>query len=987
MRDFREILGTLRAVRRRLLRVWGLTLASAGLAVALVLVLVAVVAAARIGPAEWLRALAAGGAAIALGAALGGFFFGPFARFRSAEDLARLVGRRRPGLASDLLSTVQLFGGPRSEGRYSAELADALARNTAAALAHVPASAVVPARPLKLAAAALGGVLLVIGLSGLLGRASLQRGLHALALAGGRLAGSELADGPLVGDLKLELAYPRHTGLAPRTLEETTGDATVPRGTKVKLTGRALRPATGVKVLVGGAGGEEVREAQLRGQTVTVELTVKESLTYRFGLLRPGARPLEEPEVRRIDAEADRAPRVEIFAPKDDLEIEGASAFEVGYDVDDDFGLGEVALVWRGADGKEGRRVLEKLSPPERHRQGAVVWDLLEAQARPGARIAYWIAAVDNDEPTPKVGQSRTLYVRLVGERERRAEHLDRVRELLEKLLAALGDRLERPPGQGGTLAEQAERDRAIAELAQQLAGDGTKSMRTALAGIATRHRALGKEEVALAARLGAGGGRELERQNGKRVAALEGDAILVDDLLGRARLEDLAALTKEALGARERLEDLLKRAASTKDPALRAEIERELVAIEDKLRRLSEQLAQLQAKREVPDEFLNAQVGKETGDALQKIREALARDDFEAASRELERLSKDLERLAQVAGDDLQGMSADRFGPEEKAMNEVASELADLEKDQKELEAETRAVMEDAKKRGRGSDKDRADRALAKLRDKADQLRKRVREVPRDSVPSYEHDRLEAALKRTSDLERALELGDFDEALDQARQARNSLAELERSVSEESQMFGRMRRGDPQKALKALGEAEPLAQELVRELEQVIPPPDQQLSPEDRKKLGQLAERQKALRDRASELGDRAQKMEKGAPAPGLSPVPEGLKGAAGHMQRAEGRLRGGMPREAAGDERMAREQLGKLSEGLREEMRPGGKKGGPDGQAGMRDEVVRIPGAQEWRSPKEFRAELMEAMKEAERAPERYRRQIKRYYEEIAR
>ena len=44
---------------------------------------------------------------------------------------------------------------------------------------------------------------------------------------------------------------------------------------------------------------------------------------------------------------------------------------------------------------------------------------------------------------------------------------------------------------------------------------------------------------------------------------------------------------------------------------------------------------------------------------------------------------------------------------------------------------------------------------------------------------------------------------------------------------------------------------------------------------------------------------------------------------------------------------------------------------------------EKVRIPGAESFQPPREFRRDLLEAMKE--QAPEAYREQVKRYYEEL--
>jgi hypothetical protein len=55
------------------------------------------------------------------------------------------------------------------------------------------------------------------------------------------------------------------------------------------------------------------------------------------------------------------------------------------------------------------------------------------------------------------------------------------------------------------------------------------------------------------------------------------------------------------------------------------------------------------------------------------------------------------------------------------------------------------------------------------------------------------------------------------------------------------------------------------------------------------------------------------------------------------------------------------------------------------PMGSGRNTREPVRIPGADDSRAPREWREDLMEAMRE--QAPERYREEVRRYYEELVR
>ena len=70
---------------------------------------------------------------------------------------------------------------------------------------------------------------------------------------------------------------------------------------------------------------------------------------------------------------------------------------------------------------------------------------------------------------------------------------------------------------------------------------------------------------------------------------------------------------------------------------------------------------------------------------------------------------------------------------------------------------------------------------------------------------------------------------------------------------------------------------------------------------------------------------------------------------------------------------------RLGELRNSAQRASRPSAIQSG-DGQD---HEPVRIPGADDFKPPEAFRKDLLEAMKQA--APDAYREQVKRYYEEL--
>jgi hypothetical protein len=181
------------------------------------------------------------------------------------------------------------------------------------------------------------------------------------------------------------------------------------------------------------------------------------------------------------------------------------------------------------------------------------------------------------------------------------------------------------------------------------------------------------------------------------------------------------------------------------------------------------------------------------------------------------------------------------------------------------------------------------------------------------------------------------------------------------------------------------VGDDEMLAREIGEELDKAMPKASQLMSGDDQKKMTELGHRQEALRKRAQELGKELGKPRTGPDGKPMSvPVPReigpGLKEAGQHMERAEDDLRGQAPREAVSEEGQALEKLNQMKEQMQRERRPR-----EQGQGGRMDkEPVRIPGADEFRAPKEFRQDLLDAMKRG--APSEYKEQLKRYYEELA-
>ena len=153
---------------------------------------------------------------------------------------------------------------------------------------------------------------------------------------------------------------------------------------------------------------------------------------------------------------------------------------------------------------------------------------------------------------------------------------------------------------------------------------------------------------------------------------------------------------------------------------------------------------------------------------------------------------------------------------------------------------------------------------------------------------------------------------------------------------------------------------------------------------------MSELARKERQLRERTGQLKKRMEQMGEDAPFFGDG-AKESLEKAHDEMSQAEGQLGKGRPRRAAQHEQGALESLGRLKDQVQQAMKSGagqGEQDPKDGEGSGRQrsaEPVKIPGAEEHQSPKEFREDLLKAMKQG--VPGAYQDLVRRYYEELVR
>ena len=909
----------------------------------------------------------------------------PRRRYGNDRDLARWVGTRHAAIASDLLSSVELANPPTRPWAPSPQLVDALIEATASELEEIEPRSLVPrdempkARNVALIAAALNIVLVAL-LPGIV-RAGWR---HLVAAPPAPFDGAQLSTVPLVGDLNATLTFPAYSKRRQLELSSSSGDVRGLPGTTVKLRAKVLVPASKVELVIEGQETKKV-PAKLDDDTMTAELTIQQSARYRVQVIMPSGERKIEATPRTIDAEPDQIPTVQLMAPADTLDVANLRRIELAYVIEDDFGVTTAELVWEG--GKDRGRKAITLDASQARVQGKLMWDIADVQVPSGGDVRYWIEAKDNDSVGgPNVGRSRELHLRVVSPRERHEETLERQRLVAEKLLRNLGGRIV---GFGDNVNAREEHSHQLRDAVLELSSINTvyekdphasDLMRKALDQIHDRlDRLVTMEQKLLpkgAVKLPPGRFTAFDRT---LVAELEDDMIVLADWLDRERLEGLLDVSDEIAAHQKRLAELLAQYKRTKDPRLLAEIERETRALAKAYQELEKH------RRGIPEDVLDQYVHRDAvqpqqgASCIEEVRALINAGKVDEAQTKLEQCQAQQTKGATALESSLASLRGDKFGDEQRKLDEVMNELADVAKDQDDIAGEANKIFEAYARKSDEVAKEHHREASKKVGVLVDKLRKRIDAINESGLTPFAKEELDIVERRLNDVEHMVSDGDLAEALGMARQAKQSLdtiaGELEAALNDDP----KSKWADAtQDALDDVERTIPTAKELIDELASLSPKPEQIMSADDLRALERLRRRQALNKARTQKLGDRTKQMGPDLPGDAAAELGKKLGTAADQMTKADERMKAKDPSGARESTRAAADALSKARDRARSAARQA-----QEGAVG--DEPIRIPGADEYRAPERFREDLLEAMKKKNAAPDGYDDMIKRYYEEL--
>jgi ElaB/YqjD/DUF883 family membrane-anchored ribosome-binding protein len=353
-------------------------------------------------------------------------------------------------------------------------------------------------------------------------------------------------------------------------------------------------------------------------------------------------------------------------------------------------------------------------------------------------------------------------------------------------------------------------------------------------------------------------------------------------------------------------------------------------------------------------------------------------------------------------------------FGQQQSGMERAQGELDQIMREQSEILRDTSGIDKNLRQRINERQRQEFERLQQQLRESVQQAQRQMQEAAR--APSAENRRPRAQTPPMNRLDRALD------RITRPLTPEES-GELLRALQDAAQELSAMQQ-HPSPAWEEFFRQHPELQAMLQSLREMVAQSHQRLAdlnsldgqelldPQQGEELGQLSHRQHVLRERTEALKNRLDQLSQFIPF--LSPELRQNIGEAGQfMGDAQGELAGRRARQAVPPEEEALRRLSQGQQAMQQAMQQMAQRGQmgqipvpmvlrrpgdpfafnqqpfPDrsprdqGRMGINTRDFKIPGKEEYKAPKQFREEIMEALKRG--GPSQFKGQIEQYFKNL--
>ncbi len=799
--------------------------------------------------------------------------------------------------------------------------------------------------------------------------------------------------------------------------------------------------------------GDRVLLQRRPGRKLVASFSALSSGSYTIEAQQKGGGLVRDGIVRNLRVLNDEMPKIDLHRPEGELDVAPEDAVTFVYDASDDFGLTELAIVtaFAGDEKNKKRTIIRSLDTEAQvlpgdarptkdeinsrtglpSMNGEYVLDLQPFGLQPKDRLLVHLEVVDNDTTSgPKVVSSPPVVLRVASPEDKHNEIIESQEKLFEALLDVLADYLESPVGEVYTdprgkkvegippqwpmatlierynsalpphekaqgihsvmksLLEQMEQDPLMLkrdyELYKRTYNDLVRFQKREKIQLSSLAAPAENETISRTMM------RRLFDDRARIIRGTEKAIITLEDLVASQRMEGALETAKQLKEAKERLKELLEQYKKTGDPALKAEIMRQIQRIRERMMEMMNKMkSQLQ---KLPQEHINlealepkeiAEKANDAANSLEDIMKALDRGDIDAAMEMLDKMGQDIDDMLAQMENEFEEMQPEGLSELDKKVSEVMDELNDISTQEQELEKKTSELNEEIKASNEERTQELLDELTRELSQKAQQLREDLNRIDDRMLDGPEQQGVQRVQNSAERLQQALDSKDLGEALEQAQNLRSDIERAERSLDfQRNQMRSNApRRNSYNKVQRQMQRSTPQAQSLESQIAEAMRQTQPRPSPEQSQRMSRLSKQQGEVRQRTQKLG---QKLQGDSEFPMLDEqLGEGLQQAQQFMEGAQRRLGQGKGKRAQESEKLALDKMQQLKQDLRQALKR--EKMGKQ-QQGRRNnrEKVEIPG-QDKDAPRAFREDIMEAMKED--GLRDYSTEIKEYYESLVR
>ena len=964
-------------------------------------------------------------------------------RVGDADRTARLLATKLPELNLDLLAAVELSRALGAEEHFSPSLARAFLLGVDERAARHPVSSLIDQRPLQrtglLVICVVGAVLAILAIRGPAVKAGLLLAVSSTETE------EPTRRAPITGDFQLTYRYPAYTGLELRTVPGSTGDIAAPAGTEVSISTRADRDVERSALIVNGARVPLVT----KGRELSGSLVVDTPGQYHVAFLRGTRVVAEGPDLSiTVEVDQPPQVRITSPHDDVELDPQ-KQRLSLAFEATDDYGLSALQLVYRVAgtdekrlslkpdDGRTTRGTYQWDVGALALRPGQSVSAYLEATdndavkgPKKGVSATLTVKLYSAEEHRREaLRKAAELWERLVAHLADRLEGVDRPSPASPEAALAgrpVDERAVQLSQDLAQLSSDLMEDRsAPIELAQAASNIGHE-LSVDTSAISGQRRMLlrlsGKDStrpVPAPPSSYPEVGRRLSSAVATDTRHAEKNVLYLEALIDRQRLDAIRALAKELKEDRRDLTRLLEEYAKSKDPSLQKALLEQMAQLKASMLELRERMAEL--SRGIRDDFMNGEALKEMLEdehlesSLDEVERLVKEGRVEDAIKKMQELSMQMDDMLDQLKD-ASDRSSQEADPElAKKFKELQENLDTTVKQQEEVSERTKQLRD----KYRAQQKERIARqgeALKReLGARLDEVEKSLKQVDANRYgPRFQELKTQAA-RELENVQQSLDANDFDLAHDSADHLEERTGQLAEQADEQrrldemfqnpaevrricrellgldlpelnAQLERYARDGRYQYMKDRLQRDAKKTEEVAQKLRDLFPQPGQQMTEGDRSSLQEMAQKQKQLRQKAQDLQQQMDDINQRAPI--FNEDAQGQVSQAGEkMQNAGERLQGRDPGRGFGEQQGALQALKGLQQSMEESGKGGGgiplplrgQKSGRGGQA----EKVEIPDEDPNQAPRDFRKDVMDAMKQG--APDRYREQNKRYYEEL--